>query len=166
MNDYTELAQQPYDSDGKTSTELTELIKKKKIPNFVGFFTWDQLKLLPFDKNNWCAMLNQDSVKGEGTHWVGLYKKNDKVVYFDPFGQPPPTRLKELAHPSSFHFVEHAQQSFFDANCGERVVEFFEECFLRDNLKEFEKLGEKDPPDENIDFVALLKDHLHGNSKP
>lgn len=41
-----------------------------------------------------CAIINLDSVNGNGTHWVAFFKIIDKEYYFDSFGDlPPPTEL-------------------------------------------------------------------------
>lgn len=38
-----------------------------------------------------CGIVNLDSYKGPGTHWVAYYKNYNKKEYFDSFGnlQPP-----------------------------------------------------------------------------
>jgi len=38
---------------------------------------------------NKMTILNLDKKQNNGTHWVGVFKDGDKIIYFDPFGNPP-----------------------------------------------------------------------------
>lgn len=42
-----------------------------------------------------CAIVNLDSVKNSGTHWVCYYKFHDLSYYFDSFGLNPPIELEK-----------------------------------------------------------------------
>ena len=154
------MANRRSSNDGTSETDLRELIEINNISGFVGFFSWDRLHDLPLTDSNWCAILNFDKHDGPGTHWVGVYQKNAQIVYFDSFGLPPPRRLK-THFGKNIIFVDSPQQAFHESNCGERVVNFFFECFKNDNLKNFAARGDYDPPDDNIDFRARLKKLLN-----
>ena len=56
---------------------------------------------LPLDG---CYIMNLDNHRGPGTHWVAVH--NVYSIYFDPFGAPPPDKIKvkyynsfEIQHP-------------------------------------------------------------------
>lgn len=66
-------------------------------PQYGGCFSKDySLKC----ENSKFYVLNMDSAKGGGTHWILLWLIGDVGVYFDSFGSPPPEkvlkRMKEL----------------------------------------------------------------------
>ncbi|KAK9731983.1 hypothetical protein QE152_g13195 [Popillia japonica] len=55
----------------------------KDIPHFRGVFMRDSLPKIPY--KNECAVINLDSVKNSGTHWVCYCKEGNTVHYFDSF---------------------------------------------------------------------------------
>lgn len=55
-----------------------------QVPNFRGVYMRDTLPKLP--RNYESAIVNLDSQKGTGTHWVAYKKHGNKVDYFDSFG--------------------------------------------------------------------------------
>ena len=57
-----------------TNLELVKYAKKLKIPNFRGVFMRDELASMKPQKNE-TEIINLDSTKGSGTHWVGYCKK-------------------------------------------------------------------------------------------
>lgn len=105
---------------GTTDIELLNIVKKLKINNFKGIFMRDELKKLK-PLNNECGILNLDSSKNEGTHWVCWHKNKDNKYYFDSFGAPPPRELiKYLKSPILIN--RYQIQEFNDSNCGEWCV--------------------------------------------
>jgi hypothetical protein len=42
-----------------------------------------------------CGIVNLDSIKNEGTHWVRYYKDKNKKYYFDSFGLDPPNEIQD-----------------------------------------------------------------------
>lgn len=66
----------------------------KYIPCFRGVF---MLNTLPSKvRKSECGIVNLDVSSGPGTHWVAYYKINNKVDYFDSFGnlRPPKEIIK------------------------------------------------------------------------
>ena len=71
------------------------------LPNFRGVFMRDGLPAVAHDKE--CGIVNLDSKKGDGTHWVaykidqGQGHDQDEygptAVYFDSYGLDPPQEL-------------------------------------------------------------------------
>lgn len=79
-----------------TNFDLIRLAKKHKIANFRGVFMSDNLPSRPKEKE--VGIMNLDSSKGGGTHWV-CYKKNGKFAkFFDSSGNksPPPELVRYL----------------------------------------------------------------------
>ena len=44
-------------------------------------------------KQKECGIVNLDSIKNEGTHWVCYYKNKNKKYYFDSFELDPPYEI-------------------------------------------------------------------------
>lgn len=46
-----------------------------------------------------CVVVNLDSMRGRGPHWVAYQKYNDSISYFHSFGNfPPPIELDTYFH--------------------------------------------------------------------
>lgn len=73
--------------------ELLELVEVLEIKNFRGIFMRDNLPDKPRGKE--VGILNLDSSKGMGTHWVCYFKNENKCYYFDSFGLDPPEEFKK-----------------------------------------------------------------------
>jgi hypothetical protein len=74
--------------------QLENIAKKMKI-NLVGVFSKD--KLPPRVRVGAYIINLQDYDDGPGTHWVSMNISFDKkVTYFDSFGLPPPTEVKDF----------------------------------------------------------------------
>lgn len=72
-----------------TDTEIRKYVKKLKIKYFRDVFMRDTLpRSLPFKKE--CGIINIDSSKSIGSHWVAYFKDNYNVFYFDSFGDLQP----------------------------------------------------------------------------
>ena len=70
-----------------TNHELEQKVKELNIKYFRGVF---MRYTLPNKINdNEVGIVNLDSVKNKGTHWVCYYKNKDKCYYFDSFGLDP-----------------------------------------------------------------------------
>ena len=71
--------------------EILGYVNLLAIPNFRCVKMRDDLPAKPWKKE--CGILNLDSLKHEGTHWVAWYKNGKERYYFDSFGQYPPFEL-------------------------------------------------------------------------
>lgn len=72
------------------------------------------------------AIVNVDDKDGPGTHWVAYKKKNNKVVYFDSFGNlQPPTDLMKYLGVGSIVMYNHEQYQDYDTVvCGHLCLKF------------------------------------------
>ena len=74
-----------------TNLQVDDFAKQLKIKHYRGNYMRDTLpnKI----KQNECGVVNLDSIKGPGTHYVCYYKNKSTHIYFDSFGLPPPQEL-------------------------------------------------------------------------
>ena len=80
-----------------------------------------------------CAIVNLDSSKGLGTHWVAYKKVNSQVIYYDSFGNlSPPIELLEYLRRGSkaatnIYYTYDRQQKFGTVWCGHLCLKFLSE---------------------------------------
>lgn len=72
------------------------------------------------------AIVNLDSSSGTGTHWVCYRKRQNRVVYFDSFGNlRPPAELVNYFGPSiNIEYNYERRQGFDSVICGHLCLEF------------------------------------------
>ena len=96
-------------------------------PNFLGVFALDRLPQ-NVDKNRIIKMIvNLDPAHLPGSHWVAIYRRNQKAYYFDSFGNPPPTVIRGWLNNNSLDWKRHSKriQSPQDkVSCGYLCIEF------------------------------------------
>ena len=68
-----------------TNFELLDYTKRLFIKNLRGVFMRDNLPLVP--QENECGIVNFNTTKQSGSHWVCYFKKGDERIYFDSYGQ-------------------------------------------------------------------------------
>jgi hypothetical protein len=81
---------------------LEEEAKRLKIPLIV--VSKDELKQMS-PKNGGYIINLQNSDRGSGTHWVGLYIYNKTAVYNDSFGGIPPVEVIKFCNKKLFNIV-------------------------------------------------------------
>ena len=83
-----------------TNLDLIEYATKLKIPYFRGVFMRDNIPKPPPHKIE-CGIVNLNTTKEKGSHWVCYYKNESNRVYFDSFGQITPLEIQNyLKKPS------------------------------------------------------------------
>ena len=53
--------------------------------------------------------MNLDDTSGHGTHWVAWFKRGNDKFYFDSFGLPPSTELKNFLNDDVSYPTEQIQ---------------------------------------------------------
>ena len=106
-------------------------------PQFQGVYAMD---LLPtyVERKPSCIVLNSDRSQYAGTHWMGVYFKNDvesSCVFFDSLGHPPSNYDKLLGNflernSSHVHYNKRCLQSPTSMVCGLYVL-YFSFCMCR-----------------------------------
>ncbi len=71
------------------------------------------------------GVLNLDENRGIGTHWVAYKKFNNKVIYFDSFGNiNPPKEFVKYMKKCKIYFNYDQYQGFGSSNCGHLTLAF------------------------------------------
>lgn len=90
----------------------------------------DELPKHPLSKE--CGVINLDSSKNQGTHWVAYAKFKGYVVYFDSYGNlKPPIEFIRYVGPNIHYNYENIQKDH-PYNCGHLCLKFlknFWSCF-------------------------------------
>lgn len=70
------------------------------------------------------GIVNLDSYKGPGTHWVAYYKNKNNNEYFDSYGnlQPPLEIIRYLGPNITYNYKR--KQNFNSFNCGHLCLKF------------------------------------------
>lgn len=70
-----------------------------------------------------CGIINLDTHKGPGTHWVAYIKTSNDAEYFDSFGnlQPPIEVLNYLGNNITYNYK---REQFKTYNCGHLCLKF------------------------------------------
>lgn len=74
---------------------------------------------------NESGIVNLDSYKGIGTHWVAYFKCGSNVDYYDSFGVPPPTELlKYFGSKCLVTYNYEQEQKLSQVICGHLCLKF------------------------------------------
>ena len=77
-----------------TNHDILRYASTQGIPNFRGVYMIDTLPTSGVLECE-CGVVNLDSSKGSGTHWVSYYKHGNDRIYFDSFGQVTPVEIQK-----------------------------------------------------------------------
>lgn len=79
-------------------------------------------------KTNESAIVNLDSNRGPGTHWVAFRKRGNIVDYFDSFGnlRPPPELVDYFGPAVHIRYNNVRQQGFDSVQCGRLCLKFLD----------------------------------------
>ena len=115
-----------------TNIQLLEESKKLKLKNFRGVFMRDEIKKL-IPKKQECGILNLNTSKQPGSHWVCWYKNGDKKYYFDSYGVIPPTEIVNYLKSPIIRNTTQLQ-SFSQTNCGQYCLYVLDRLCKGDNF--------------------------------
>jgi len=76
---------------------------------------------------NESGIVNLDDAVGPGTHWVAYAKRNNRVIYFDSFGNLRPPKELVRYFGNSVTTIEYNRTSYqiYDQNiCGQMCIQF------------------------------------------
>lgn len=82
----------------------------------------DQLPKHPFEQE--CGILNLDSSKNQGSHWVAYAKFKNYIEYFDSYGnlKPPQELIKYVGKNIKYNY-DNIQKTH-PYNCGHLCLKF------------------------------------------
>ena len=78
---------------GLSNFDIQKIAKHLEIPNFKGVFTRDQLPEKIGNRES--GIVNFNTSKEPGSHWVAYFRDGSKKIYFDSFGQVIPTEIQK-----------------------------------------------------------------------
>ena len=89
-------------------------------------------------------IINTDSEKEPGEHWVAVYLRLDGVcIYFDPFGFPPLhedfVNFIKSSSPNGLVYSSLSLQNVFSTLCGWYCIDFVQAMETKSSLKSFLK---------------------------
>lgn len=113
-----------------TNHDIKRVIKALEIPNFRGVFMRDNLPKTKIWENE-CMVVNQDSIKNEGTHWTCFVKVSNDVYYFDSFGKlaPPLELINYLGSNCNIFYNSKQYQYYNTVICGHLCLRFLYEFY-------------------------------------
>ena len=138
LKKYNEVLMMTEDIIGSGTTDNTQLDNLGKYifgEDYIGTFSSDEMPKLI--KENQCFILNTDSSKSRNKtgHWVGFYKLNNKLYFYDSFSRPASSLSKYWKYKKLYNAnTKDRDQSFSEMDCGSRSMAY---------LVVFKKYGEK-----------------------
>ena len=111
---------------GDKTTYLDELdgIGHKMLGvSFKGVYPADKIPRLNDLKKY--AILNLDTSKEPGSHWVAIAKDKNQTYLYDSFGRHNTQIIKELSYSGNGRIIDtdrDAEQDFLETNCGARSL--------------------------------------------
>lgn len=107
----------------------------KQIPYFRGVFMRDKLPIYPSPLE--CGILNLDSSKNPGSHWVAYAKYYDYIEYFDSYGNlKPPIEFVNYVGSNIHYNIENIQKDH-PYNCGHLCLKFLKKFWSNKNLESY-----------------------------
>ena len=76
-----------------TNLDLIHYAQKLNIPNFRGVFMRNTIPQNVHRKE--CGIVNLNTSKENGSHWVAYWKNGNNLIYFDSFGQITPIEIQK-----------------------------------------------------------------------
>lgn len=104
---------------------MERFVKELKIPHFKGVLMRNELKTMIPVRANECAIVNLQTDREPGSHWVAYRKHGNVVEYFDSFGSlPPPKELKDYFRGCKIYYNYNRFQNYNSYNCGHLCLKF------------------------------------------
>lgn len=155
----------------RTNQDLIRYARQFFIP-LVDVVSKDMLKNITPQNQSGYIINMSDSIDAKGnllfgTHWVAIYIRGGKAVYFDPFGIIPDVRIQKWLCP----FVPYPYslmeiQNITSGICGDFCLFFVyymsrvsSRTNLKNSLQHFQSLFNKDPTKNKTILEHLLKKH-------
>ena len=123
-----------------TNVQLNELARRMRVPYFRGVFMRNTLPTSGVRRNE-SGIVNLDDATGPGTHWVAYTKRNNRVVYFDSFGnlRPPKELVRYFENgATTIEYNRTSYQTYDQSFCGQMCLRFLQTV----DEREFKKLDE------------------------
>lgn len=121
----------------KNSTTYSSDLDKlgnKLLNNFIGVCSSDNMP--HNNNNNFCFISNLDNSNQSGSHWVGIYIKDNNMYCYDSFGRDINNILHEyiISYSKKYNYniinsdLTDREQEIKEFNCGQRSLTFLIIC--------------------------------------
>jgi hypothetical protein len=130
-----------------------------KLCNFVGVFPRDKLpNMLKISKFPCCFVLNTDTSKLKGSHWVAVYyPKRNICEFFDSYGMLPSAYSIDI-NPSDYN--QKRLQSYKSTVCGQYCIYFLYHRSLTHSLHSTLKSFTSNCGSNDILVACFVKKHF------
>jgi hypothetical protein len=110
-------------SDSTTNNvQLYDLCKYLFEDRFLGVFSSDNRPT--HIQNNYMYIMNTDSSKQKGVHWLACYKYKNKLFVFDSFGRDIQILSPFFKHSHMIDVIKTRNQSYGSNECGSRSITY------------------------------------------
>ena len=127
-------------SGATTNVQLNELARRMRVLYFRGVFMRNTLPTSGVRRNE-SGIVNLNDATGPGTHWVAYAKRNNRVMYFDSFGnlRPPKELVRYFENDAmAIEYNRTSYQTYDQSFCGQMCLRFLQTV----DAREFKKLDE------------------------
>ena len=109
-------------------------LESSRINNFIGVCSSDEMPYIHNDE--FCFISNLDNSHQSGSHWVGIYIKNNNMYCYDSFGRDINNILPEyiISYSKKYNYniinsdSTDREQQIKEYNCGQRSLAFLIIC--------------------------------------
>ena len=102
-------------------------------------------------------IINLDDLGKNGTHWVAMYVKKNRAIYFDSFGvEHLPEELKKVLSSKNVELNLYRIQDFDSIMCGYFCLGFLDYMFAGKTLMNYTSLFSPNDFKKNDDIIASL----------
>jgi len=77
---------------------------------------------IPTLNNNQSCIINNKSSSEDGEHWISLFKRGNKIIYYDSFGRDLDDIFNKDFKAPWISSDKHAEQSTPALNCGQHCL--------------------------------------------
>ena len=142
-----------------SNIDIYELVKKIKIPNFLGIFMKNELPDTP-PKNAESAIVNFESNEMTGSHWVAYRKTGDLKQYFDSYGGPVLQEIRDYLGGPLYRSTIQVQD-YDTPICGQLCLFWLKNLSLGKTFEETLKIMGEDKMGSGIEWSNELANELH-----
>lgn len=111
------------------TSEIWKVMRRD--PAFLGVFAFDRVPH-SLKKGDVKMVINMDTADKPGSHWVAIWRRNNKGFYYDSFGRPPPKDIIDwlTKNTSAWEYNYVPMQSPKDKSaCGYLCISFLTNKF-------------------------------------
>lgn len=109
-----------------TNHDIDNIMQELGIKGYRGCFMRDTIPKMKLGES---IIINLDDSKGNGTHWVSAFMKNDKLCYMDSYGLNYPNELRIRNPTKKIEYNTSHIQEIETSSCGWFCIYFINEMY-------------------------------------